>query len=228
MGKKAVDAIEIVSLILVPAVLGVCAFFSLEYTVGLTFLTVIVSVIPFFLRFEFSKPRPRDIMPIVVLASIAAVGRIIFAPFPNIKPVAAIVIVAGVCLGKESGFLTGALAALGSNMFFGQGAWTPWQMYAWGLMGYIAGLLANTVIMKKLPLVCAYGFMASLLFGFIMDSWYVVGYVVPITLPGALAAYGAGLPFTLAQAVSTVIFLIPIYKLWCKKINRIKVKYGIV
>lgn len=79
---------------------------------------------------------------LVVLAALAAAGRILFAPIPDFKPVSAIAIIAGVVFGRKSGFMVGALAALASNFFFGQGPWTPWQMYAWGLVGYGARLLA--------------------------------------------------------------------------------------
>ena len=75
-------------------------------------------------------------MPTVVLAALAAAGRILFAPIPDFKPVSAIAIIAGVAFGRKSGFMVGSLAALASNFFFGQGVWTPWQMYAWGLVGY--------------------------------------------------------------------------------------------
>ena len=143
MIDKVLAWMEPVLLVLVPAVLILCAYFQVENTALLSLMTVVLALVPYFLRFERRHPRPRDIMPIVVLAAIAAVGRILFAPFPNVKPVTAIVIVSGACLGPQSGFLTGALAALSSNLFFGQGPWTPWQMYAWGLAGYLAGLLGR-------------------------------------------------------------------------------------
>ena len=74
-------------------------------------------------------------MPTLVLAALAAAGRILFGPIPDFKPVSAIAIIAGATLGRRNGFMVGALAALTSNFFFGQGMWTPWQMYAWGLGG---------------------------------------------------------------------------------------------
>lgn len=214
-------------LLLVPAVLLICAFCQIEQTALLSILAAAVAVVPFFLRFENKKPRPRDIMPIVVLAAIASVGRIIFAPLPNFKPVSAIVIVSGVCFGKEGGFLTGALAAIGSNMFFGQGPWTPWQMYAWGLLGYLAGVLNDKGFFEKKPVIYIFAFLSAFLYGFIMDSWYIVGFISPITWQSALSGYGAGVPFNFSHAVSNVIFLLPIYKPWCKKIRRIQTKYGI-
>ncbi|MFR3452057.1 MAG: ECF transporter S component [Collinsella sp.] len=76
-------------------------------------------------------------MPTLVLAACAAAGRILFAPIPDFKPLSAIAIIAGATLGPRNGFMVGALAALTSNFFFGQGLWSPWQMYAWGVVGYV-------------------------------------------------------------------------------------------
>ena len=227
MIDKVLAWMEPVLLVLVPAVLILCAYFQVENTALLSLMTVVLALVPYFLRFERRHPRPRDIMPIVVLAAIAAVGRILFAPFPNVKPVTAIVIVSGACLGPQSGFLTGALAGLSSNLFFGQGPWTPWQMYAWGLAGYLAGLLGRWGLLQKKGVVYGFGFVSALFYGFILDSWYIVGFVSPITWQSGLAGYGAGLPFSLAHAVATVVFLLPIFRPWCKKIHRIQQKYGV-
>ncbi|WP_040196849.1 DUF6580 family putative transport protein [Candidatus Soleaferrea massiliensis] len=224
---KLLKIIEPLMLCLVPIVLLLCAFFQLPFTSLLILLTAGAAIVPFFLRFERQQPRPRDIMPIVVLSAIAAAGRIIFAPFPNFKPVSAIVIVSAICFGKQSGFLTGALAALASNMFLGQGPWTPLQMYAWGLVGYLAGMLNEHGWFQKPAAVYIYGFLSALAYGLILDSWYIVGFVSPITWQSALLGYGAGLPFSLSHAVATVVFLIPILKPWCRKIRRIIVKFGL-
>lgn len=214
-------------LVSVPLILFLCAYYQISQTALLTFLAAVVALIPFFLRFEQKKPKPRDIMPIVVLAAIAAAGRILFAPFPDVKPVSAVIIVSSMAFGRESGFLTGALAALSSNLFFGQGPWTPWQMYAWGLIGYVAGCIQDRGWFEKRPVIYVYGFLSAFLYGVIMDSWHVIGYVTPLTWQGALAAYAAGFPFNLTHAVATVVFLVPICKPWGKKLERIKRKYGI-
>lgn len=214
-------------LLVVPLILGLCAFFKVENAALLTALVALVAALPFFLRFEMQRPKPRDIMPVVVLSAFAAAGRIIFAAFPNFKPVSAIVIVSAISFGKQAGFLVGALAALASNMFFGQGPWTPWQMYAWGLIGYIAGVLHEAGVFRKPLFVYIYGFVSALLYGGILDSWNVVGYVYPFSWPAALVVYGAGLPFSLIHAVATVVFLLPIYAPWSRKFERIKRKFGI-
>lgn len=141
-GACARIAAEIVAIFATPVVLAVCAIVNFNQTALLTLVVVLASIGIFFASYEASRPRLRDIMPTVVLAALAAAGRILFAPIPDFKPVSAIAIIAGVAFGRKSGFMVGALAALASNFFFGQGPWTPWQMYAWGLVGYGAGLLA--------------------------------------------------------------------------------------
>lgn len=213
-------------LLAVPSVLLLCAWTGAEHTALLTFVAVVFSFVPFFWRFERQRPSPQTILPVVVLSAVAAAGRVLFAMLPNVKPMAAVVIVAGLCLGRQSGFLTGALAALASNFFFGQGPWTPWQMYALGLIGYLAGVL-RTVLQNNRPAACLFGFFSVLLYGLILDSWYVVGFIQPLTWPAALAAYAAGIPFTLFHAVSTVLFLLLIQKSWTRKIRRIQQKFGL-
>lgn len=135
-------ALEALSICATPAILVACTLTNADQTALLSLVVVLASLGVFFAAYESSAPRLRDIMPTVVLAALAAAGRILFAPIPDFKPVSAIAIIAGVVFGRKSGFMVGALAALASNFFFGQGPWTPWQMYAWGLVGYGAGLLA--------------------------------------------------------------------------------------
>jgi energy-coupling factor transport system substrate-specific component len=181
----------------------------------------------FFVGYEKSAPPLRHIMPAVVLAALAAAGRIVFAPIPDVKPVSAICIMAGAVFGRRCGFMVGALAALCSNFFFGQGPWTPWQMYAWGMVGYMAGLLAQTKAFERMPVVLAYGFLSGLLYGFLVNAWYVVGYIQPLTWPAILAAYAAALPFDCVHGAATVAFLALLYAPWQRKLQRIKHKYAL-
>ena len=131
------------------------------------------------------------------------------------------------------------MSAFVSNFFFGQGPWTPWQMYAWGLVGYVAGVLANNGVfalserlgahgpsLGTVVLLC-YGFLSGLGYGFILNSWYIVAFLVPVTWQGALAAYLAGLPLDLVHSVATVIFLSALYLPWKRKLERIKCKYAL-
>ena len=153
--------------------------------------------------------------------------------------VMALTIIAGVAFGGETGFLVGAVTMLTSNVMFSQGPWTPWQMYAWGLVGYVAGVLANNGVfalserlgahgpsLGTVVLLC-YGFLSGLGYGFILNSWYIVAFLVPVTWQGALAAYLAGLPLDLVHSVATVIFLSALYLPWKRKLERIKRKYAL-
>lgn len=213
--------------LLVPAAMIACILLQSLQTALLSTLVLLAALTPFFLAFERQKPRPRDFMPVVVLTALSVTGRLLFAALPNFKPVSAIVILAGVCFGRQSGFLTGALSALVSNLFFGQGTWTPWQMYAWGLMGYVAGALASTKLFRRPWAVLLYGFLASFGYGFLMNSWTLFSFVQPVTWQAALATYGAALAFDATHAVSTVAFLSITLLPWQKELRRIRQKYGV-
>ena len=220
-------ALEIPALIAVPAVLGMCAYFQVEQAALLTMMAALAAVGVFFAGFEASRPALRQIMPAVVLGALAAAGRILFAPIPDFKPVSAICILAGAVFGRRSGFLVGALAALVSNFFFGQGPWTPWQMYAWGLVGYCAGVLAERGWLDKMPVLCGYGLLSGLLYGLLLNGWYVVGFVHPLTWPAVLFAFGMALPFDALHGAATVAFLLALYAPWRRKLERIKRKHAL-
>lgn len=220
----------------VPAVLACCTWFKIDQTALLSMAVVACSLLLFFAGYETSRPRLRDIMPVVVLAALAAAGRILFAPFPSFKPVSAIAIIGGVVFGRRSGFMVGALAALASNFFFGQGPWTPWQMYAWGMVGYGAGLLASVKlpgqndaqVLSHMPwLVYAYGFLSAFGYGFILNLWGIVGFFHAETFAQIIAVYLAALPFDAVHAAATVMFLLVLYAPWRRKLARIRRKYGL-
>lgn len=221
-------SIEAVAIALVPAVLVACAATGIEQTALLSFAVVLIALGLFFAGFEASRPRMRDIMPVAVLAALAAAGRILFAPFPDFKPVSAIAIIAGVAFGRRSGFMVGSLAALVSNFFFGQGPWTPWQMYAWGLVGYLAGLIAQTgAFRKSSACLYAYGFVSGLMYGVILNLWSIIGFFHPQDFGQFVAVYAAALPFDVVHGVATVVFLLALYAPWRRKLERVKRKYGL-
>ena len=228
MIDKVLAWMEPVLLVLVPAVLILCAYFQVENTALLSLMTVVLALVPYFLRFERRHPRPRDIMPIVVLAAIAAVGRILFAPFPNVKPVTAIVIVSGACLGPQSGFLTGALAALSSNLFFGQGPWTPWQMFAMGCIGGLAGsLFSRRGRRPRKGMLCLFGFLAAVvLYGAVMNTASVLLWSHSLQWELIAAACAAGLPMDLLHGGSTALLLYLLADPVQGKLDRMREKYG--
>lgn len=192
--------------------------------------TVVVGlfVLPFFMSLEMRRPRARDIVPIAVMAALGTVGRIAFAAIPSVKPTTAIVIIAGAVFGPQAGFLTGAVCALASNFFFGQGAWTPWQMLAWGLCGLMAGVFKNDGLIRGTKSLALYGLIAAFFFGLMMNSWHIIGFVNPITLVAVLAALSAGVVFDVSHALSTAVILLLIGGVWIRKLERIKIKFGIL
>ncbi|MBU5437892.1 ECF transporter S component [Tissierella sp. MSJ-40] len=115
----------------------------------ISLLIIIYTMIPFAMIFEKREPQARELIIIAVLSAVAVAGRGAFFMLHQFKPVVAIVIISGVCLGAESGFLVGAITGFVSNFFFGQGPWTPWQMFCFGIIGFLAGILFKKGILKK-------------------------------------------------------------------------------
>ena len=196
----------------------------------ISLLILLYSMIPFVLVFERRGPQAREIVIIAVLSAIAVAGRAAFFMIPQFKPVVAIVIISGVCLGAESGFLVGAISGFVSNFFFGQGPWTPWQMFSFGIIGFLAGILFTKGLLpkKKLPL-CAYGGLSTFfIYGGIMDPCSVLMFQGRLTRKTLVAAYISGFWFNLVHAVATVTFLFVLSGPMIEKLDRIKIKYGLM
>ena len=189
-----------------------------------------VAMLPFFMMFEGRKPKAREIMVISVLAAIGVAGRAAFFMVPSFKPVAAIVILTGISFGGEAGFLVGSLTMLISNMFMGQGPWTPWQMFAFGMIGFLAGILYQKGILKARKFdLCIYGFLSVfLIYGGIMNPASILMSYGYITKSSLIAYYISGAPVDLVHAASTVIFLWLLSRPLLEKLERIKVKYGLI
>lgn len=160
-----------------------------------------------------------------VMIAFAVFGRIAFAAIPNFKPTTAIVILSGLAFGPATGFLTGALSALLSNFYFGQGLWTPVQMLAWGLIGLLSGLLTNCKFMNKLWKIAAFGLFSALLYGIMLDTWHVLFFVKSYTLEALLATAGASALFNFSHALSTVLFLVFLAMPFLRRAKRIRLKY---
>lgn len=182
--------------------------------------------------FEDRNPQAREVILISVLVVIATVGRAAFFMLPQFKPVTAIVIIAGISLGAEAGFLTGAMTGLVSNFFFGQGPWTPWQMFAFGIIGFLAGLIFRgdrASLSFKRYIVCTFGGFATLfIYGLTMDTSSALSFLSGLTWEVVLAKYISGLPMNCIHAFSTIVFLFFLERPMLKKIERIKLKYGMI
>ncbi len=194
----------------------------------ISLLVLLEAMLPFFLVFEGRKPKARELVLLAVLCALGIAGRGVFYMVPQIKPVTALTVLAGVVFGKETGFLVGALTMFGSNLFFGQGPWTPWQMFAMGLIGFLAGLLYKTAKLRPGRIsLSIYGFLAALLiYGGILNPASVVLARVPVNWVSLSVSYAAGLPMDLVHAVSTAVFLFFLAGPMLEKLERVKGKYG--
>jgi energy-coupling factor transport system substrate-specific component len=132
-------------------------------------LVLAVALAAGFAWYEREHPTTRVLALVATLAALAALGRVAFAPLPNVKPTTDIVLLSGFALGGAPGFAVGAVAALGSNLVFGQGPWTPWQMAGWGLVGVTAAALGPAL--RNRPALALYGLAAGFLFDWLMDVW---------------------------------------------------------
>jgi energy-coupling factor transport system substrate-specific component len=173
-------------------------------SVSILFLSMFV----FFVSFEHKKITAREVTLVATLIALAVVSRVAFYLVPQVKPIAAVVIVSAVCLGAERGFIVGAFSAFISNFVFGQGYWTPFQMVALGLVGFIAGMLFKVIKANRWTLAVVGFLLAFVVYGLIVDaSTILIMYGDNLTLKGALAVYGAGVSFSAVFGVSTAIFL---------------------
>jgi prenyltransferase/squalene oxidase-like repeat protein len=170
-----------------------------------SFLILGVVLLGGFAWYERSRPPAQVVALVAALAALAIAGRIAFAAFPNVKPTTDIVIFAGYALGGAPGFAVGALAALVSNFWFGQGPWTPWQMAGWGLCGLLGAALAlGGRNVGRLGLAATCG-LAGILYGALLNFSLMATYGGELSLErfGVLSA--RAIPFDAAHVVSNVV-----------------------
>ena len=230
LSKRTTAALLIV-LLLIPATvyLGMRVFEDRKYTL-ISFLIIIEAMLPFALLFEGRRPQARELVVVAVLCAVGVAGRTAFAMLPGFKPVMAIVILSGVALGCETGFLIGAATMFVSNFFFGQGPWTPWQMFTMGLIGFLAGaFFAKRGAHLKKWILCVFGALAAaLIYGGIMNPASVMMYQPDPSWEMIAAAYLTGVPVDIAHAAATVLFLWLFAKPFLEKIERVRTKYGLI
>ena len=224
--KKAIGlAIMLVAIPLL-IVLGVWLFEDRKYNV-ISMVIALLSCVPFFIRFEKGKNGAREIVVIAVMTAFSVIGRLAFSPIPAFKPVTAITIIAGIALGAESGFMVGSLTAIVSNIFFGQGPWTPFQMFVWGILGFVSGAVFYKKQTSNRWILSLAGLVGGVAYSLLMDVWTTVSMEGNFNFVRYLSYVGTSMPFMAMYAVSNVVFLLVLAKPFLTKINRIKTKYGI-
>ncbi|HMD51880.1 MAG TPA: prenyltransferase/squalene oxidase repeat-containing protein [Solirubrobacteraceae bacterium] len=157
-----------------------------------SFALVALSLAVAFWSYERSHPPAKLVAVVATLAALAALGRDAFVAIPDVKPITAIVLVAGVAFGPGPGFAVGAIAALASNVMLGQGPWTPWQMLGWGIVGLLGGCLGSLAVRRLHPLAIAFACAAAAeVYNLVVDLY---------TWTGTGAHTLAGFGLVLAQA----------------------------
>ncbi|MFP4456329.1 MAG: ECF transporter S component [Clostridia bacterium] len=201
------------------------SYFRLEeYYLLISFIIIGLIIIPQYKQFEKSKLNSRNIVVSALIIAIASASRLPFATIPNVQPVSMIVILTGYIFGANTGFIVGSMTAIVSNMILGQGPWTPWQMVAWGMMGFFSSYIAKIKVNKKLIL-SIYGFIWGILFGWMMNMWFLLGFIRPLNLKTILAAFTASLYFDILHAFANLFFIYLFHDALMKKFKRIKDKY---
>lgn len=231
LSKRTIAAVAII-LLFVPLTLfiGVAYIDIKQYY--LTALAVLIEcMLPFFMIFEGRKPKARELVIIAVLCALSIAGRAAFFMLPQFKPVLAMTIIAGVAFGGETGFLVGAVTMLVSNILFSQGPWTPWQMFAMGIIGFLAGVLYKKGLLRRTKAsLCTFGALSAIIiYGGIMNpASALIWGSESLNLKMIMSYYLTGFPMDCIHAAATVLFLLFLAEPMLEKLDRIKVKYGLV
>ena len=142
--------------------IGGAFIFKDKFYSWITLAAVLLACLPFFIRFEKKETDAKTLILISVMIALSVVGRFIFSPLPGFKPVTAMTVLTAMYFGSDAGFMTGALTAVISNFYFGQGPWTPFQMFSWGIIGLLAGIFAKKLKKSKVFL-SVFGALAGIL-----------------------------------------------------------------
>lgn len=206
------------------AVAVLCALFAPDgrkYVV-ITVIVALLALLLFAAGFDRRRIGSRRLVLGAVFTALAVTGRFI----PLLKPMTAMIIIAGMYAGPETGFLVGSASALISNFWFGNGPWTPIQMVALGLVGFFAGILSRGLKKSRAALL-VYGALAGVFYSMFMDVWTVTSSVGSLDLNEYLKALYYALFFTASYAVSNVLYLLLLAPPFGRKLQRISDKYGL-
>ena len=192
-----------------------------------SFLILALALAGGFAWYERSRPSSRTVAVVASLAALATLGRIAFAPLPNVKPTTDIVLIAGYTLGGAPGFAVGAVAAIASNIVFGQGPWTPWQMLAWGLVGLLGAALAlrrRPIPRLVMALICAG---AAFAYGLILNFSTWVTFTGQHNLAAFLVIEGQAFTFDLAHAVGNFVFFLAFGPALVRALRRFRLRMDV-
>lgn len=192
---------------------------------SLTVFIIGLLIMPVILTIRNMTFTTRELVILSFIGTIAAVFRIPFAILPSVQPTTFIIIATAICIGPQGGFIIGALAAIISNLYLGHGPWTVFQIIAWGLIGFYAGLLRHTIIMRSVVGRSTYGFITGILFGWFMNLSFIIFIVQTIDWKVIIPYYVASFPFDLNHAITNSVLLLLFSTVWIKFITKLTDKY---
>lgn len=148
--RKRLELTAVLIFLIIPALIALTVFLgSKRLYMPLSLLILVMIMAPFFMIFERRRPRAREVVLIAMMSALTVASHTFFYIAFPVQIGTAMVIISGISLGPEAGFLIGAMSRFVCNFYMGQGAWTPWQMFCWGLLGFLAGLAFNREIGKQ-------------------------------------------------------------------------------
>ncbi len=220
----------VIILLLIPATIYICFRVGGRMYYVASLLIILYTMIPFFLVFQKRRPQARELVILAVLCALAVMSRAAFIAFNHFKPMVAIIMIAGIAFGPEAGFLVGAVSGFASNFIFGQGPWTPWQMFAFGTAGFLFGILSRLHLLpKKRFWLSALGFVTILLVvGPLLDTSTFFTMVRVFTWEAVASTYFSGFLVNLVHATCTFLTLFFVSRPLLEKLERVQLKYGML
>ena len=142
-------------------------------------VVVVLGIAAFLFQFEAAAISSKEIALVAMLGAVSAVLRVPFAALPGVQPCTYLVACSGYVFGPVAGFMVGAVTALVSNFFLGQGPWTLYQMLAWGLVGVSAAYLRRFKLNTLWLVIC--GVVWGYAFGWLVNTWFWAAFIYPHT-----------------------------------------------
>ena len=233
VGQKKFDLRLLIGLldifVAIPLTFVIC-YLSGDRKMYITSIIILVlAMLPFFISFERKKYDARMLALLSVLTAVTIVSRIAFAFIPAFVPMAGFIIIVAMNFGPQAGFMCGSIGMIVSNMLFGQGPWTPWQMFGYGLIGLFAGLLYKAGIISEKHLIRSSiisFFLVCILSSAFLDSATLFFMYTKFSNTSILAIYLAGLPMNILNSFASALAVLLLSKPAAGIIGRIKMKYG--
>ena len=210
-------------------------FFSMPLTVYLTgeyyylagALIIAQLMIPFLLSFKGARPTSGEVVALLVMCALAVIGRVAI-PIPNFKATYGIIMLSGIAMGSPFGFMVGAVTALVSNFFYGQGAYMPWQMMGYGSAGMLAGFVfSRHRVRPKAIYLALFGFASVVVWvGPVLDVAHLFVMMPDTTLRSAFLSFLSGLPVNISQGCATVLVMLLLGRPILEKLHRVRTRYS--